>query len=143
MSKKRKKIVRYRKPVHINIGVIFFAIVFIYFAIYLISYLSEDHISVYEVQKGKIAENDIYTGLVLRDEQVVYADASGVVNYYIKEGDKAKNLNTSGAFRSVSQDTERKADMHKGQNAAAKSLSFFQDQIVGSIVRDSYPGDVS
>lgn len=93
MSKKRKKIVRYRKPIHINIGVIFFAIVFIYFAIYLISYLSEDHISVYEVQKGKIAENDIYTGLVLREEQVVYADTSGVVNYYIKEGDKAKNGN--------------------------------------------------
>lgn len=91
MSKKRKKVVRYRKPLHVNLGVIFFAIVFIYFAIYLISYLSEDHISVYEVQKGQIAENAIYTGLVLREETVVYADSSGVVNYYIKEGDKAKN----------------------------------------------------
>lgn len=93
MSKKRKKIVRYRKPFHINLGVIVFAIVFIYFAIYLISYISEDHISVYEVQKGQIAENDIYTGLVIREETVVYADSSGVVNYYIKEGDKAKNGN--------------------------------------------------
>lgn len=93
MSKKNKKVVRYRKPFHINIGVIVFAIVFIYFAIYLISYLSEDHISVYEVQKGQIAENDIYTGLVIRDEHVVYADETGVVNYYIKEGDKAKNGN--------------------------------------------------
>lgn len=93
MAKKRKKVVRYRKPFHINIGVIFFAIVFIYFAVYLISYLSEDHISIYEVQKGQIAENDIYTGLVLREETVVYADSSGVVNYYIKEGDKARNGN--------------------------------------------------
>lgn len=91
MSKKRKKVVRYRKPFHINLGVIFFAIVFIYFAVYLISYLSDDHISVYEVQKGQIAENDIYTGLVLREESVVYSDSSGVVNYYTKEGDKAKN----------------------------------------------------
>lgn len=93
MSKKRKKVVRYRKPLHVNLGVIFFAIVFIYFAVYLISYLSEDHISVYEVQKGQIAENAIYTGLVLREEVVVYADSAGVVNYYIKEGDKAKNGN--------------------------------------------------
>ncbi len=93
MAKKRKKIVRYRKPFHINLGVIFFAIVFIYFAIYLISYLSDDHISVYEVQKGQIAENDIYTGLILREENVIYADSSGVVNYYIKEGDKARSGN--------------------------------------------------
>lgn len=93
MAKKRKKVVRYRKPFHINLGVIVFAIVFLYFAVYLISYLSEDHISVYEVQKGQIAENDIYTGLILREENVVYADTSGVVNYYIKEGDKAKNGN--------------------------------------------------
>ncbi|MBQ8663333.1 MAG: hypothetical protein IJ471_05705 [Eubacterium sp.] len=93
MAKKRKKVVRYRKPFHINLGVLFFAIVFIYFAVYLISYLSEEHISVYEVQKGQIAENDVYTGLVLREESVIYADSSGVVNYYIKEGDKAKNGN--------------------------------------------------
>lgn len=91
MSKKRKKITRYRKPIHINLGVIVFAIVFIYFAVYLISYISEDHISVYEVQKGQIAENDIYTGLILREETVIYTDSAGSVNYYIKEGDKAKS----------------------------------------------------
>lgn len=90
MAKKKGKITKYRKPFHINLGVLIFAIVFLYFAVYLISYISEDHISVYEVQKGQIAENDIYTGLVLRNEQVVYADTSGVVNYYIKEGDKTK-----------------------------------------------------
>ena len=89
MSKKKKKIVRYRRAFHFNIGILVFAVVFIYFAVYLISYLTEDHISVYEVQKGQIAQKNIYTGLILRSEKVVYSDTSGSVNYYISEGDKA------------------------------------------------------
>ena len=90
MAKKRKKkILRYRKPVNFNLGVIIFLIVFIYFAVYLVSYMTQKHISVYEVQKGQIAQSSIYTGLILRSEQVVYTDNAGVVNYYSKEGDKA------------------------------------------------------
>ncbi len=86
---KKKKIIRYRKPFHINIGVIIFAVVFIYFTVYLISYATEKHISVYEVQKGQIAQKNIYSGLALRSEEVVYANSTGAVNYYVKEGDKA------------------------------------------------------
>ena len=92
MAKKRKKkILRYKKPVNFNLGVIIFLIIFVYFAIYLISYATQKHISVYEVQKGQIAQSSIYTGLILRSEQVIYTDHAGVVNYYAKEGDKAGN----------------------------------------------------
>ena len=87
--KRKKKIVRYKKPFHMNIGIIIFAVILIYFCIYLISYATDKHIAVYEVQKGQIAQKNIYTGLVLQDETVVYADSAGAVNYYMKEGDKA------------------------------------------------------
>lgn len=94
MAKKRKKkILRYRKPVNINLGVIIFTIIFIYFAIYLVLYMTQKHISVYEVQKGQLAQSSIYTGLVLRSEEVEYTDTAGVVNYYVKEGDKAGENN--------------------------------------------------
>ena len=89
-SKRRKrKIVPYRRRFHLNIGIIIFAFVFIYFVIYLISYLTQNNIAVYEVQYGQIAKNKSYTGLVLRPEQVFYANDAGSVNYYKKEGDKA------------------------------------------------------
>ncbi len=66
-SKRRKrKIVPYRRRFHLNIGIIIFAFVFIYFVIYLISYLTQNNIAVYEVQYGQIAKNKSYTGLVLR-----------------------------------------------------------------------------
>lgn len=87
--KKKRKVVRYRKRLHINIGVVIFAFVLVYFLIYLISYLTANHISIYEVQKGQIAKNTVYTGLVLRTEEVCYAEESGDINYYKKESDKA------------------------------------------------------
>ena len=89
-SKRRKrKIVPYRRRFHLNIGIIIFAFVFIYFVIYLISYLTQNNIAVYEVQYGQIAKNKSYTGLALRPEEVFYANDAGSVNYYKKEGDKA------------------------------------------------------
>ena len=61
-SKRRKrKIVPYRRRFHLNIGIIIFAFVFIYFVIYLISYLTQNNIAVYEVQYGQIAKNKSYT----------------------------------------------------------------------------------
>lgn len=88
-KKKNETIIRYRKPVHINIGIIVFAFVLIYFLVYLINFLTDKHISIYEVQKGQIMKTTYYTGLVLRSENVTYSDISGNINYYKKESDKA------------------------------------------------------
>ncbi len=89
MKKKQKRnILRYRRQFHINIGIIVFAFVLIYFVICLIHYATANHVSVYEVSKGQIMKSSYYTGLVLRSETVTYADGAGKLNYYSKEGDK-------------------------------------------------------
>lgn len=89
MKKKKKKILRYRKPIHLNIGIVVFAFVMIYFLIYLLNFLTAKHISIYEVQTGQIMRSSYYTGLILRSENVTYSDTSGNINYYKKEKDKA------------------------------------------------------
>ncbi|MCD8046714.1 MAG: hypothetical protein LUE90_08825 [Clostridiales bacterium] len=90
MKKKRKdKLLYYKKPFHINIAIIIFAFVLIYFLVYFFHFLTTNHVSVYGVQKGQIMETSVYTGLVLRSETVAYSDSSGKINYYCKEGDKA------------------------------------------------------
>ena len=71
-----------------NIGVIIFVIIFIYLVFNVFSYLTEIHISVYEVEQGTIAVNNVYNGLILRDEKIINSDYSGSVNYYVKEGSK-------------------------------------------------------
>lgn len=87
--KKNKKVVRYRKPFSINIGVIIFVFIFIYLIFNVFSYMTTTHISVYEVEQGTIAENNVYRGLILREEQIYSSDYTGSLNYYMKEASKA------------------------------------------------------
>lgn len=90
---KNKKVVKYRKPFNLNIGVIIFIIIFIYLMFNIFSYLTETHISVYEVEQGTIAANNVYRGLILREEEVYYSNYTGVLNYYVKEGSKVSYNN--------------------------------------------------
>ena len=88
MSRKDKKVVRFRKKLHINIGILVFAIVLIYFLVYILSYATKTHVASYEVVNGQISHSDSYLGLILRSEKIKTASESGTVNYFRKEGDK-------------------------------------------------------
>lgn len=86
---KNRKVIKYRKPVNINIGIVVFFIIFIYIIFNIFSYFTKTHISVYEVEQGTIVENNTYMGLALRTENVVNTDKAGYINYYIQENKKA------------------------------------------------------
>lgn len=90
-KKKRSKMLKYRKPRNINIGLILFASIFVYIAIYTVMYFSRDRVSIYEVVYGKNADttNKTYTALLMRSESVVNADVSGYMNYYVRSGERA------------------------------------------------------
>ncbi len=88
--KKNSKIIKYPKTLNINIGVVFFALIFIYLLFNVYSYLTAKHVSYYEVDEGSIRIQTAYTGLALREEQLVYAAESGYVNYYLKDNSRAK-----------------------------------------------------
>lgn len=91
MAKKKKnaKIVRYRRPLNINIGMIIFAIIFLYMVFSVYTYLKKDKIQFYEVVEGTIVNDREYTGIVLREEKVQYTDRAGYINYYVREGKRA------------------------------------------------------
>ncbi|MFP3155466.1 hypothetical protein LQZ18_13765 [Lachnospiraceae bacterium ZAX-1] len=99
-----KKVVKYRKPLQINIGIIVFVIIFIYMMYFVFRYFTSEHITFYEVSQGSIGQNKILTGLILRDETVFFADTDGYINYYNKDGTKAGNgtylytIDSSGDF---------------------------------------------
>ena len=88
--KKNKKIVRYPRVININIGVIFFALIFIYLIFNIYTYVTAKHVSYYEVDEGSIRVKTSYTGLALREEQIVYANEGGYINYYLKDNSRAK-----------------------------------------------------
>ena len=82
------KIVKYRKPLNINIGMVIFAAIFVYIIICIFSYFTQKHIVPYEVKAGSLSSNNIYQVIALRNEDVVNAGQAGYINYYAREGER-------------------------------------------------------
>lgn len=95
-DKKNRRVIKYRRRRHINVGVIVFAAILIYISVYMIVYFSRDKVTIYEVVMGKNASitNKTYTGLILRGEQVVNTDKSGYLNYFVGEGERVSLSST-------------------------------------------------
>ena len=84
----KKEILKYRSSGNFNIGVVVFLIIIIYVLFNIFSYFTKSHIAEYQVQQGTIASNNIYQGIIVRDETVEYANYSGYINYYVKNASK-------------------------------------------------------
>ncbi len=87
-----KRVVKFRRRRSINIGIIIFSILFLYVAINVYLYFTKEHMSIYEVQEGSIVEDNLVTGLILRQEKVIQSDQAGYISYFQKDGSRvAKN----------------------------------------------------
>ena len=80
---------RYRHPRNINIGMMIFAIIFVYLLFSVYTYMKKEKVQFYEVVEGNIVNDRQYTGIILRDERVENTDRAGYINYYIREGKRA------------------------------------------------------
>ena len=105
-NNKSVSIKKYRRKRELNVGIILFAVVLFYLLVTVISYLSRDRISVYEVREGSIVRDNIYTGLVIREESVVSAEGSGYISYYQNEDSKVKAGTNIYALSEKALDTE-------------------------------------
>lgn len=110
----KEKVTKYRKPININLGLVIFAVLFIYILVVIISYFKSDHITPYEVSLGSLAVNNTYEGLVLREESVIESPFSGYVNYYNREGEKVN----SGAMIYTVDSTGKLSEMIKDSEGA-------------------------
>lgn len=106
----------YRNSGNFNIGVVVFFIIIIYVIFNIFSYFTKPHIAEYQVQQGTIASNNIYQGIIVRDETVEYAEREGYINYYIKNASKVSvtdivySIDTKGdiwkAIQTVGEDSD-------------------------------------
>jgi len=86
---KNKKVIRYRRPLNINVGMIIFALIFAYMSFYLYTYMRRDKIEFYEVVEGSIVSDQRHSGIIFRTEKTKYTEKAGNINYYLREGKKA------------------------------------------------------
>ncbi len=87
-AKKNNKIIKYkRKPKGI---VPIFAVIIFYVVSFIVMYSSKAKVKTYEVDNGSLTSNTKFTGIALRNEEVIYSSYSGNINYYQKEGNRVK-----------------------------------------------------
>lgn len=78
----------YAESFRINIGTLIFIVIFIYIVIRVIMSIPKETLSIYEVQNSYIDTNISATALIVRSEELINAESSGYVSYYVRDGEK-------------------------------------------------------
>lgn len=122
MAVRNRKVIPYRKPVRINVGIIIFLVMFLYLIFSAAAYLRREKVRYFEVQAGGMVNDKEYQGLILRTENVETAPAAGYINYYIREGKRAAvgtriySLDETGALKRFLDDNSSTRDTLSDQN---------------------------
>ena len=87
-TNRNNNVVKYRKPLNLNIGVVIFIVIFIYILICVFMYFTQKHIESFQVKEGSLSSNNIFEGIALREEEIVTAQSAGYINYYAREGER-------------------------------------------------------
>lgn len=128
---KSNKIKKYRKPLNLNIGMIIFGVVFIYVVVCVIMYFQTGRITRYEVMEGSLATNNIYRGVIIREETVVSAETAGYMNYYAREGERVARNDLVYVMDETGRLSEALEGMAMGENSLSdKELAEFRSEIV-------------
>ena len=86
MNEKKDNVIAFRGTSQFHIGIVIFVIIFVYVAFRLLSYLTSENITVYEVKDGSIVMDHNYRSLIVRQEELVHADRDGYVYYFAASG---------------------------------------------------------
>lgn len=89
-SKQKQKKTSFKEMFSFNIGTIVFGAVFLYMIISVSLYLTQDHVSTYQVTAGPLAKNQTYVGFAIRNEELLYSNTGGYVTYYASNNAKVK-----------------------------------------------------
>lgn len=87
-----EKIIRVKKRKDVNIGIVIFLVIMVYVLFHVYTFFTKVEISLHEVQPEEMYLTSRCDGMILRDEELVYTEIAGYVNYYFSEGSRiAKN----------------------------------------------------
>jgi len=88
------KIIRVKKRKDVNIGIVVFLFILVYLLFYVYTFLTRHEIPLYEVRPGEIYVTSGCDGMILREEELVYTDIAGYLNYYFGEGSRVSKNST-------------------------------------------------
>ncbi len=130
MSKKNNSNIQvYHKRVHFNVGMIIFGVIFIYLLVTILAYITSNRVTAYEVRDGSILKDQTYTGLIIRNETVVNAEADGYINFFALEGSKV------GAQTCVYTLSDEALNLDSNSSADTETLTADQQSVIYSKIQ--------
>lgn len=133
-ANKTEKVKKYRKPLNLNIGMVIFAGIFVYVVVCVVIYFQTSHIVRYQVQEGSLATNNIYHGVAIREENVVYTTSTGYVNYYAREGERVAKNDLVYVVDETGRLNEELEGLNMGENSLSeRELAEFRNEIVNFV----------
>ena len=80
--KQPNRIIQLNKEIRANAATIVIAAVLLYVVISVVSSLSKESVTIYQVSKGDVSNDITLQGLAIRDEVIVNTQKSGYLCYY-------------------------------------------------------------
>ena len=71
-----------------KIEFLIFGAMMVYLIVVVVSYLNSEKIRGYEIKMGSLSETKTYTGIAIREEEILVSPYTGYINYYVREGER-------------------------------------------------------
>lgn len=132
-NSRNNNVVKYRKPLNINIGMVIFAVIFVYILICVFMYFTQKHIESFQVKEGSLSSNNIYKGIALREEEIITAEGAGYINYYAREGERVGVGNLVYTLDESGKLSEYLSNDNGGTSLTDQDLSELKTEILGFV----------
>lgn len=77
-----------------RIEFIIFGFMIVYIIVIIVKYMGLEPIQGYEVQMGTLSVAKTYTGIAIRQEEILKSPYTGYINYYVREGERVSSRDT-------------------------------------------------
>lgn len=103
----------------------------VYIIVVIFMYLNSEPIQGYEIQMGALSISKTYTGIALRQEELLASPYTGYINYYIREGERVSSRDT---VYSIDESGKLESLLNSGDmgesNYSDEDLSEFRSEVI-------------
>ncbi|PKM50265.1 MAG: hypothetical protein CVV02_12300 [Firmicutes bacterium HGW-Firmicutes-7] len=133
----KEKKIKSRVNKHINLGLIVYFIIFAYLVFCILNFSFSEKTNYTMAEPGAIIESEVFNGLIIRDETIIFSQIDGKANYFVPEGEKVKKgaliscIDNNGEITAAINDKLQvaKASLLSDVDLSTNNYKYIQDKL--------------